>query len=305
MPIRILKLINLALAINLLFIGPVMAMSSQNYQISQDSINFGGSDDGNSANYQLDDTFGELGTGQTDSANFSLESGYRQNDNETPFFSFNVAAADKTTKIAYTNFGSSTVTLASAPNFAVDDYVAVTADEGASQKVAVGRVTAIAGNTLSVDFWSGDFATMPATPAGGNDFVYKLAGHAFDMGFLSQTQVSTAISFYHLTTSARNGYSVGAFANHVFRTNTGAVIANVADGAVNVGSGEYGIRTTGDDVVSSVADMPVQLTSAVIASSSVRSEMRRGAVIYKASSNNDILAGHYTQTVTYIATLNF
>jgi len=41
----------------------VVAMTSENYEISQDSINFSGSDSSTSTNYKLDDTMGEVGTG--------------------------------------------------------------------------------------------------------------------------------------------------------------------------------------------------------------------------------------------------
>lgn len=299
------KLIYIFVLLNLVICLPVFAMSSQNYQIMQDSINFAGSDEGSSTNYRLEDTAGEVASGQMDSANYSMNSGYRQNDDEFPYLTFDVASADRDTKVVYTAFGANSVTLATTPNFVASDYIAVSENWGSGQKVAVGKVTGVSGNVVSVDFWSGDYATITATPVGVDDYAYKLTGNVFDMGDLAPAQVNTGISFYDISTSARNGYSVSIFSNHELRTAAGAVIAAVADNAVTADAGEYGIRTTGDDIATSTIDFAVQTTPAIIASSTIHVESRRSAIIYKASTNDTALAGHYTQTVSYIATLNF
>jgi len=53
--------------------GKVISMQSTNYKIEKDSINFGGTDDGQSTNYNLDDTMGEVETGLSDSANYQMK----------------------------------------------------------------------------------------------------------------------------------------------------------------------------------------------------------------------------------------
>ncbi len=58
----------------------VVSMQSANYKIEKDSINFGGTDDGQSANYNLQDTMGEIGTGFSNSATYRMNAGYRQMD---------------------------------------------------------------------------------------------------------------------------------------------------------------------------------------------------------------------------------
>lgn len=283
----------------------VFAMSSQNYEITQDSINFAGSDDGKSANYKLQDTAGEVGSGPMDSESYSIEGGFRQNDSESPYLSFNVAAASQASKISYTGFASTSVTLSSAPVVVAGDYIAVTENEGVAQKVSIGKVVQVSGNLVEVDFWSGDYASMSSSPVGIDDFAYKLSGNTLDLGVLSSVQINTGLSFYDVTTSAKNGYTVSLYGNQAFQTSAGASLANVSDGAVSVGAGEYGVRTTGDDISTSTSDMPVLTTPTVIASSSIRSELKRSASIYKASGNNFLMAGRYTQGVVYIATLNF
>lgn len=51
--------------------------SSSNYQLQSDSINSGGGL-GNSASFYQESTVGEIATGQSDSASFSLRAGYQQ-----------------------------------------------------------------------------------------------------------------------------------------------------------------------------------------------------------------------------------
>lgn len=75
------KKIKFLIIISLLMIFPfqmVESMQSVNYQIEKDSINFSGIDDSQSANYNLFDTMGEIGTGQSEGANYTMNAGYRQ-----------------------------------------------------------------------------------------------------------------------------------------------------------------------------------------------------------------------------------
>lgn len=52
-------------------------MESGNYRIQSDSINFGGSR-GESSSYVLEDTLGEIATGESDSTSYKLKAGYQQ-----------------------------------------------------------------------------------------------------------------------------------------------------------------------------------------------------------------------------------
>lgn len=61
-----------------LHVAGAQVMESTNYQIQSDSVNVGGNDTGTSTNYQLRTTIGEVGTGPSDSASYSIGAGYRQ-----------------------------------------------------------------------------------------------------------------------------------------------------------------------------------------------------------------------------------
>ncbi len=55
----------------------IFSMESASYKIEKDSLNFGGTDDGQSASYKEKDTLGEIGTGESDSASYKIKAGYR------------------------------------------------------------------------------------------------------------------------------------------------------------------------------------------------------------------------------------
>ncbi len=74
-PKLILLALLIALAIPAFSIAAVM--TSSNYQIQSDSVNFGGGNS-TSANYTLEDTLGEIATGLSSSASYSLKAGYQQ-----------------------------------------------------------------------------------------------------------------------------------------------------------------------------------------------------------------------------------
>ncbi len=69
----------------------VIAMSSENYEIGQDSISFSGSDGSTSANYTLDDTMGEIATGFMHSTLYFAGIGYRRMVVAEPSISFTIS----------------------------------------------------------------------------------------------------------------------------------------------------------------------------------------------------------------------
>lgn len=76
MPFLKLNFLILFVAIPLATFGAVM--QSPSYQIENDSINIGGTENSVSSNYQLSDTVGESATGNSSSASYTLYAGYRQ-----------------------------------------------------------------------------------------------------------------------------------------------------------------------------------------------------------------------------------
>jgi len=110
----------------------VVSMQSANYKIEKDSINFGGTDDGQSANYNLQDTMGEIGTGLSDSTNYIMKAGYRQMVEEAvdPTFTFVI---DSTTcalgTLSTGSVSTCTYTITTTTN-AEDGYITTITEDG-------------------------------------------------------------------------------------------------------------------------------------------------------------------------------
>lgn len=75
MPFSKLTFVILFAILPLVALGAVM--QSPSYQIQNDSINVGGTENSASSNYKLSDTVGEVGTGNSTSTSYNLYAGYR------------------------------------------------------------------------------------------------------------------------------------------------------------------------------------------------------------------------------------
>ncbi len=281
-------------------------MSSANYQIDWDSLNTGGQDTSSSTNYNLKDTLGELGVGRGTSASYEIRAGYREGITDLPILNFSLSTQSNASQVAYSAFsnGGTTVTIASASGFAVNDFIAVVENEGTSQMVAIGKISGIAGSVITVDMWDGDNASMSAAPSGGNDYVYLLNGSAAALGTLSASSVKTAVTRLEATTNSENGYTAYITEDGEFRSGSGASINEVTDGAVTVGSEEYGIETTGGEA-QGAGDFVITSGNTAVAASSGSANQSRTAIIYKASVDLSTASGDYSHIVTYLVTANF
>ena len=284
----------------------VFGMSSANFTIDWDSLNTGGQDTSSSTNYNLKDTLGELGVGRSSSASYALRVGYREGITDLPILNFSLSTQSNASQVASSAFsnGGTTVTVSSASGFSTNDSIAVVENEGASEMVAIGKITGIAGAVITVDGWDGDNASMSAVPSGGNDYVYLLSGSSADLGALSTSSVKTAVTRMEVTTNARSGYTASISEDGELRSSGGASINEVTDGAVTVGSEEYGIETTGDEA-QGTNDFVITSGNTAVASSSGFATESRTAVIYKASIDLSTPSGSYSQIVTYLVTANF
>jgi hypothetical protein len=301
------KIISLLLAfVMFVLICPrINAMSSTNFIINWDSINAGGTDYSSSTNYSLSDTLGEIGTGRSSSTNYWIYAGYRQGIRDPGFLSLDIAGQDNASKVSYSAFNNAglQVTVSSVVGYSAGDYIAVAENEGASQMVALGRIANVGGLTITVDKWDGDNAAMSAIPGGGDDWVYKLTGHAVDLGSLSVTAVRTGVSRTEVTTNAENGYTVSVKSDGELR-NGADDINKVTDGAVSLGNEEYGIETVGT-YASGTNDFALNETGQAIQVRSAAGSSDRVGVIYKAAIDYATQGGSYSQIVSFYLTANF
>lgn len=296
------------LFIFLLCTQPVLAMSSSNYQINWDSVNTGGDDVAASTNYTLHDTIGGVAIGNSTSELYSLQAGYRVAEASTDALSLSVGAQETATQVTYSDFQAlaGTVTVSSAGYLSVGDYVSVVEHEGFSQLIAIGRVASISSNVVTVDSWSGDQAAMSVTPSGSTNFVYRMNGASLAFGTVTAGSEHVATAALLAVSTAANGYSVYIQGDGGLRASS-AAISPVLDGAVSVGSEEYGVSVTGTHAFGAGQDVAVTSTQRVIQESSTLSAAigDRLGMVFKLSTTAATTPGSYTQTVYYTLTANY
>lgn len=291
----------------LFFAASVNAMTSTNYTIDWDSVNSGGDDISSSTNYQILDTIGEQGTGTSTSANYSLRAGYRHADTPKTILTFNIGTQENSTKVRYGTFNNPglTVNVSSTAGYSANDYIVVVENEGASQIVAVGKISSLNGNDIIVDEWSGSHASLSAIPGGQNDYVYRLGGSVAQLGTLNLGSVGTAVTFTDVLTNSETGYTVHVNTDGQLRKTNGNFIQGVSDGTVTGGEGEYGGRIYGTNATSTGSDFALITTLRSIQQSSTFADNERTALIYKVSMKADSVPGDYSQQVYYTVTVNF
>ncbi|MBU1146664.1 hypothetical protein KKD80_03925 [Patescibacteria group bacterium] len=97
-------------------------MNSESYINWMDSLNFGGEETSSSTNYQLQDTAGEIGTGEISSTNYAGLIGFRQAEADPKMtFAISDTSVDFGT-LSTSSVSSDSITITSTTN-AVDGYV--------------------------------------------------------------------------------------------------------------------------------------------------------------------------------------
>jgi hypothetical protein len=108
-------------------------------------------------------------------------------------------------------------------------------------------------------------------------------------------------------TSVSSGFSVYIAASQLLQNGSAQLFANVSDGAVTVGSEEYGASVTGTTAFGSGVDTAVTTTQRVIQSkaSASGSVPDRIAMIYKVALSSTTNGGTYSHSVYYTLTANY
>lgn len=283
-----------------------LAMTSTNYAINFDSINSGGRDDATSTNYALRDTIGEQATGDSTSTNYQIRAGYRTGDAASSALSFSIGTQQNATKVAYSAFSTSTltVTVASTAGYSTGSLIAVVENEGLSQVIAIGKITAISPTVLTVDAWEGSPNLLSASPSGGDDFVYQAAGENADLGTLASSG-KTSLTATQVSSDAANGVTVYVNDDGDLRSSTSTAIVNVSDGSVTAGSEEYGFHMYGTTATSTGQDYPFATSTRAIQLFGTTALDQRVALIYKIAIGPATPGGDYSHIVYYTLTANY
>lgn len=141
-------------------------MGSNNYRIQSDSVNLGGAY-GSSASYVIEDTVGEIASGDSDSATYKLRAGYQQMDLSYITLTIPSAASLSPTFSGLTGGTAST-----------------TADVGVITNDANGYSLYVRASTTPAMQSAGSDTIDDYAPAGGApDFAWLVASSASGFGF--------------------------------------------------------------------------------------------------------------------------
>lgn len=287
---------------------PTFGMSSASYQIDWDTINTGGDDFASSETYQLNDSIGGTADGMSTSTLYDLRAGYRAAESSEEGLGLVLRAQESATQVTYSAFSAGTrmVTVSSAGFLSSGDYIGVVENRGFSQRIAIGRVSNIIANVVTVDGWSGDQASMSGSPTGGDDYVYRLGGTTLAFGTVTAGTENTSVATVSVSSTAVNGYTVYLQGDGLLRSGS-ASITPVTDGAVSVGSEEYGMSVTGTQAYLPGVDLAVTSTQRIIEQSSTTSSAigDRVGMTFKLSTTASTAAGTYAQTIYYTLTANY
>jgi hypothetical protein len=305
---RHLKFFNLFCALTIIWLTSATFhaesnMSSSNYQIQWDSIGQGGENTSTSASYRVRDTFGNI-QGVSSSASFRQDAGFRGGVYD-PTVSFAVFSQDTSSQVAATLLAGSVVTVTSVVGFSIGDYIAIIQNQGASQISAIGRVTVVAGSTLTVDELK-DGGVAPVIDGSG-DFVYKLSGSSLPFNTFSTSVVNTGIVGWDAAADVSSGYKVYVFEDQNLISGADT-IPDISDGAVTAGVNEYGARSSDPSLVSSTfdtQDAPITGSLQEIASRTDNSLKARDFLTLKVGIDATQPNGTYTQTLTFVFVGNY
>lgn len=282
-------------------------MSSTNYLLQWDAVSVGGLDSQSSSGYQLRSTF-DMGVSSDvlGSSSYRLDGGYRGGIFD-PVSSFRLYVQDRASQVAAMAYSSTSVTVTSASGFSAGDRILVVQDEGPSQVAVMGKITSIAGTTLSVDAFSGG---SPFIDGSGGDYVYRMTSHgtSLPLGTPASSAVITGIIGWEATADVRTGYSVYLMEDGNLRTVGGDEIPDVADGIVSVGSSEYGARSSDATLASSsfdTQDTAITSSPQLVASQTSLSFFQRDFITLKLGVSSSQASGSYSQNLSLVFSGNY
>lgn len=272
-------------------------MTSTNFRIDWDNLGFIGDDTSSSTSYELRSSGGETAQGQSSSATYITDSGYRGGVYDRTA-TFNTYVQDLSSQVGATVISSNTITVTTVAGFAVNEFIAIVQDEGASQVVAIGKILSIATPDLTVDFLTGASLTIDGT----NDFVYSLDSGTIDFGILSASVVSTAIMAWEVNADVGDGYGVYIYEDDNLKSGEN-IIPDVADATVTSGVSEYGARANDSTLAGSnfdTQDEAISSTLALIGSETDNSFKSRNFITLKLAVTDTQADGSYAHNLNLI-----
>lgn len=138
-----------------------------------------------------------------------------------------------------------------------------------------------------------------------DELSYELSQRSVSLGTLSPTEVKVGYVTTTVTTDSITGYTMGILEDGNLRTADGLHdVADVLDGSVTAGSEEYGIQTSGQDILVP-SDIAIIASSTDILGSLGRVTKSDAVINFRAAIDYvHSRAGNYRHTVTIRLTVN-
>lgn len=138
-----------------------------------------------------------------------------------------------------------------------------------------------------------------------DELSYEISRETVHFGDLSVNEVKVQNVTTTITTDSITGYTLSMHENHQMQTADGNHdVADVSDGEVSAGSEEYGIRTSGPDIITST-DIPITASSTDIVGSLGRVTKNDAIISFRAAIDRiHARAGTYSHTATLTLTVN-
>lgn len=131
-----------------------------------------------------------------------------------------------------------------------------------------------------------------------------LSANSVSLSTLSASAVNSASQTLTITTNSPTGYTTTITEDGSLRSGSDD-INDVADGAVTLGSEEYGISTSGSAGQFNSADTAITGVAKTVATTSTIAISEQTAITYKAAISGSTVAGNYSHTVTFTTTANY
>lgn len=275
-------------------------MSSTNYVVEWDAFSVGGTDTASSSSYRLRSSFDfGVAAGSMESSSYALDGGYRGGVYDRTV-AFTLFVQDRSSQVGASAATLTTVTVTSTADYAVGDMIFLVQDEGAAQVGAMGKITALTSSLITVDAFTGGSPSID----GAGDYVYLATEDGTSLPLTTPTPatVTTGMIGWDVSADIASGYDVYVFEDDELHAG-GSVVADVGDGTVTAGVGEYGGRSSDTSLASSTFDtQDTALSTALqqVASRSGASFSTRDFLTLKLAVSATQAGGNYGHNVSVI-----
>lgn len=274
-------------------------MSSINFIIRADSIDTGGDNTSSSASYILRDSVTQTAAGNSSSSSYNLRSGFRPEVFDQ-IVTLDVAVQNTSESTDVVSLSSTDITVSNDGYFSVGDLVVLVEDVTSTHLSAIGKVTAVAANVVTVDE-----LVSSGTPSidGSDDVLYVASSSSLAYGTLSTTALTHRVVVWEVDSDIQNGFNIYVSEDGNLRNGEND-IDDVSDGSVTAGTEEYGARSSDTSLANSTfdtEDTAITTTPQQIASVTGAAFDSKGLLDIKVAANELSVSGSYANNLYIIA----